>query len=746
MTRQLLAFTAGMLALCMMFPIVHVLLGPSWKMMASNEAIAVWWVLAVSIGGVSLPLLTCVLLLWLVKVLRKKTTATIEYVPVGCLDSCCLHGDCIPPPPPPRLPVPPPPARKKSQKKQPNKENHNPPAKRNRVANVRAGFSKARKNREYSRPGPKPVANSITNTRADARQIRLTLAIQDKLQLDQCTWHTSKHGGKRKCNSNTTCCYNKMCLREFREQAGGSQEMAAIVSAYRRYYHSLDYDKQRMWWSEHTDFRGYDVVADGGHLRRGHRYHTHWVENIELMRKRLATVNESDVLRPLPSTAFMPVCQNFLLFLIAGNHNTKDQQALRQNVFTGVEPVAPEDLDCNIANMRSPRSPTSDPEGHRQDKTAGVRLWLEHQGSLSLMNPTDNYSVLPYRSCAETHAHYVYEQEASLDKPWAASAFDAMLDSRRKFGVVQEDQHHAENAGNEAQEDSVLRCLGADPSREEEDAEIEREKVRNAKIYRYGNRHCGKLDAGKPEDSKVSSYSHFNKIWRSDDKLNNIICREHLPFVKCDFCIKHRAKAERKRTNEALQADNSALREHLKDVEAEKLHYYSNRARARKWPKDFLSIIIDGADQSKHDMPHFKDMSHLTNELRRIKMHLYGALVHGRDAYAFTITDHEAQGHNSSIQVLHYILVDIAKNGKVPSVLKLQLDNTTKQNKGQYVFAYLSMLIEYGIFENIEVSYLPVGHTHEDIDQFFSRVSVWLRYVCMLSVHVSFCLSVRCCK
>jgi hypothetical protein len=178
-----------------------------------------------------------------------------------------------------------------------------------------------------------------------------------------------------------------------------------------------------------------------------------------------------------------------------------------------------------------------------------------------------------------------------------------------------------------------------------------------------------------------------------------------------------------------LQADNTALRQHLKDVEAEKMHYYSNRVRARAYKEEYLSIIIDGADQSKHDMPHFKDMSHLTNELRRIKMHLYGALVHGRDAYAFTITDHERQGHNSSIQVLHYILVDIAKHGKVPTVMKLQLDNTTKQNKGQYVFAYLSMLIEYGIFESIEVSYLPVGHTHEDIDQFFSRISVWLRYV-----------------
>ena len=265
-------------------------------------------------------------------------------------------------------------------------------------------------------------------------------------------------------------------------------------------------------------------------------------------------------------------------------------------------------------------------------------------------------------------------------------------------------------------------------SREEEDALIKKEKAKRRNMWRYGNRLCGKVSDAKPVDPRVASYSHFNNIWRSDSKLSKIICREHLPFAKCDFCIQHRAKAERKRTDTAVEMDNMALRLHLKDIENEKMMYYSNRARARKWPDVYLSIIIDGADQSKHDMPHFKDMSHLTNEIHRIKMHLYGVLVHGRGAYAFTMTDHEAQGHNSTIQVLHYVLLDLIKKGPLSRILKLQLDNTTKQNKGQYLFGYLNMLVEYGVFEAVEVSYLPVGHTHEDIDQFFSRISVWLRY------------------
>jgi hypothetical protein len=35
--------------------------------------------------------------------------------------------------------------------------------------------------------------------------------------------------------------------------------------------------------------------------------------------------------------------------------------------------------------------------------------------------------------------------------------------------------------------------------------------------------------------------------------------------------------------------------------------------------------------------------------------------------------------------------------------------------------AYLAQLLNDGIFDEIYVSFLPVGHTHEDIDQ----VKVW---------------------
>ena len=50
------------------------------------------------------------------------------------------------------------------------------------------------------------------------------------------------------------------------------------------------------------------------------------------------------------------------------------------------------------------------------------------------------------------------------------------------------------------------------------------------------------------------------------------------------------------------------------------------------------------------------------------------------------------------------------------------MDNSAKDNKNQTVMAFLSELVARGVFVTITMSFLMVGHTHEDIDAFFSKV------------------------
>ena len=719
--RALLGFLGSLVALTMLYPTLYAGCLSMWKPEQQQTLLTGVIIVLPTIFELIMVGLTVLIGVIVFKANRTTPDDSCDCPVCGhstsaCLDSCCDYMQ-PPYPPPPPLPKPSPPPRKGKQKPGSTK-------KRKKLASLRKGFVKERKKTITYNPGPNPNPNSKTRKLRAKQRLSMNQRLAEKMTLGECVWKTSKQGGLRKSQSVVSCCTRKDCYRDYAEQAGGKMDFAILVSSYRKYYHSLNYDQQRQWWDEHTTYTGYDVVAAGGTLKRNGAYHQTRCENVAIMKSRIATARPTDTMRPVPDSAFVPVCSKFLVFLTAGNHNTKDQHAIRRNAFNGPTPAEPEDLDVSLKSVRSARSPGDDKNDVRADKTAHVRLWLEHQGNMSLMDPSEDYSILPYRSCAETHAHYVYDEECDLGKPWAPDSFEAMFDARRdskKPSSVRE---------MDSQEAALMEDLGVleddpaaggcdaehadaeDDEKDEDDVILRREKRNRSKKYRYGNRMCGMLNEDKPEDPIVCSYSRFNTIWREDDKLRKIICREHIPFAKCDYCIQHRAKAERKRTPDAVETDNKALRAHIKDVENEKLMYYSNRARARKWPKTYLSIIIDGADQSKHDMPHFKDMSHLTNELRRIKMHLYGALVHGQDAYAFTITDHEQQGHNSTIQVLHYILLDLAKRGPLPPILKLQLDNTTKQNKGQFLFGFLSLLVECGVFRSIEVSYLPVGHTH----------------------------------
>jgi hypothetical protein len=60
----------------------------------------------------------------------------------------------------------------------------------------------------------------------------------------------------------------------------------------------------------------------------------------------------------------------------------------------------------------------------------------------------------------------------------------------------------------------------------------------------------------------------------------------------------------------------------------------------------------------------------------------------------------------------------------LPPHLWLQLDNAASDNKNHYLFMFLSLLTALGVFFiTIEVEFLLVGHTHEDIDGTYRRMS-----------------------
>jgi hypothetical protein len=63
----------------------------------------------------------------------------------------------------------------------------------------------------------------------------------------------------------------------------------------------------------------------------------------------------------------------------------------------------------------------------------------------------------------------------------------------------------------------------------------------------------------------------------------------------------------------------------------------------------------------------------------------------------------------------------------LPMNLFFQLDNSAKDNKNQYLMAFLSLLTYCVVFKEIQIGFLLVGHTHEDIDAYFGHLSKALK-------------------
>ena len=106
-----------------------------------------------------------------------------------------------------------------------------------------------------------------------------------------------------------------------------------------------------------------------------------------------------------------------------------------------------------------------------------------------------------------------------------------------------------------------------------------------------------------------------------------------------------------------------------------------------------------------------------------LKIHVTGAIVHGQGAYGFFDMGEYRHDSNMTINVLVNIL---SMFPSLPPTLYLQLDNCGRENKNRFIFSFCALLVKLGIFKKIKVSFLMVGHTHEDIDQMFSRFSTWL--------------------
>ncbi|XP_062596921.1 uncharacterized protein LOC134258393 isoform X2 [Saccostrea cucullata] len=216
----------------------------------------------------------------------------------------------------------------------------------------------------------------------------------------------------------------------------------------------------------------------------------------------------------------------------------------------------------------------------------------------------------------------------------------------------------------------------------------------------------------------------FYRIWR--EHFNNVKVRKFQKFSKCNECTTFREALSQKLTKEERLRLQAQRQIHLKFQELSREKYYKHRSKSRENPAKYTSLIIDNMDQSKTNLPRFPENFKSETGLTHIHHHVTGVLNHGiNKSYVYTWTDQFSSDCNITLNCLMLVLKDTAmiNNGSLPPVLYLQADNSPKDNKNKFVIMFLAMLVKADILKKIKLTFLMVGHTHEDIDQMFSCIS-----------------------
>jgi hypothetical protein len=227
----------------------------------------------------------------------------------------------------------------------------------------------------------------------------------------------------------------------------------------------------------------------------------------------------------------------------------------------------------------------------------------------------------------------------------------------------------------------------------------------------------------------ICHYSTFMRM--RVNELSYIKIRKCKAFAACHHCVrlKELVKGKTGKTKAFWEGELAAhnawqMRERMKC--AKHVEKATNKTTKHK----AMVMMVDNMDHSKADLPHFpsapKDMEHSAH----LVTHMTGVHVPGwtrRPTMCYTWHDQFPTSSDAVITIILMVLCECAKDGPLPETLYLHLDNCWRENKNKYVLGIAHMLVQRKVFKRVKIAFLPVGHTHNIVDQMFSCFANKLR-------------------
>ena len=270
------------------------------------------------------------------------------------------------------------------------------------------------------------------------------------------------------------------------------------------------------------------------------------------------------------------------------------------------------------------------------------------------------------------------------------------------------------------------------------DIHLEKEDIKSV----YENDYCPQTEAEERcKPIPLSSfYKCFDKACAMEPRIH--VVEQKGTSAKCNLCSELKlslvqAGRDTQKRGQVLHA----LKEHKKDWGGERLKYWQTRQEGRNW--DRISISIDGKATWKTYYPFIsrKFQSVASKSFKHtVDLNLVSVVVHGWKTLYFQVPDwvqkKDNMGGGIIATLIHTTLQKLceaapweAKGKRMPSELNINWDGGS-ENRNHSLYGYIHHMAEEltdaGVFDRVNITRLPVGHTHNDNDQEFGVIDGYL--------------------
>lgn len=286
--------------------------------------------------------------------------------------------------------------------------------------------------------------------------------------------------------------------------------------------------------------------------------------------------------------------------------------------------------------------------------------------------------------------------------------------------------------------------------------------------------------------------SHSTPISRSTvykrlkEKYSHVKCPKRKKMLECADCADFKNQIARASNKQDVLHWQRCLNGHRLEQFEQRRKYWKAAAKAHKYPNKQWTWLFDGFDKSKCCWPRLHKGLKSMEQRDHLCTHTLGFICDGSPVKVVALLNddnHYSNDANLTVSALVQVLklqfaavkkniqelmkiqntirgmtdsqaevyretvkqkqVELEENSKIPDNFYCQADNATV-NKCETVIQFLSLLVFEGIFKKVRYGFMMVGHTHDIVDQMFSKIAQHLEIQDVMSEQEYFNMLPKC--